>query len=56
MSFFDFTLLIIYLVAYEDEKKSIVRPPLDFPDAVLLTVYLVLISVALFKVFTTLSS
>lgn len=52
MIFFDFTLLLVYLVAYEDEKKSIVRPSLDFPDAVLLTVYLVLISVALFKIFT----
>lgn len=45
----DAILLIIYSVCCEDERKP-VGFPLEFPDAVLLTTYLVLIGVALFKI------
>lgn len=48
---FDSILLIIYAVCCEGERKP-VRFPLEFPDAVLLTTYLVLIGVALFKIAT----
>jgi hypothetical protein len=49
MIFLDSTLWMIYLVCCEDEKQS-KWFPLELPDAILLTTYLVLIGVALFKI------
>jgi hypothetical protein len=49
MMLLDHTLWMIYLVCCEDEKQP-KWIPLELPDAILLTTYLVLIGVALFKI------
>ncbi len=49
MMLLDPTLWMIYLVCCEDEKQT-KWIPLELPDAILLTTYLVLIGVALFKI------
>lgn len=51
MNSLDPILLIVYLVCCEDERKPFFRLPIEPLDAVLLTVYLVVTAVVLFRLF-----